>query len=79
MKIDAQKGEIMQLKKMATASLRLVLAPLKGALTGVQEAAKQPLATSWRQFVLNDMRLYFSPVTGAFAGVREELKRQRSH
>lgn len=66
----------MKLKNIGNASLLLVLAPMKGAIAGVKEASNRPRATSWKQFILDDVRLYFAPFTGAIAGVRAELNRQ---
>lgn len=65
----------MQIRNIAHASLRLLVAPITGAVEGVKEAIHRPRTKNWQQFILNDIRAYFAPLTGAINGVRKELTR----
>lgn len=53
---------------------KMFWSPFIGALEGVKAAANRPKATSWKEFIVNDIRLYFAPLTGAIGGVVNALK-----
>jgi len=64
-------------KRSAPFCLRLLIAPVKGAIQETRLAWYRT-SNNWREFFVNDIRRYFAPITGAVRGLSRELKRIRT-
>ena len=56
-------------------TVRLLIAPFKGAIVGTREAWDVPPAKSLKQFIRDDIRRYFAPITGAYKEFKKEWRR----
>jgi len=56
-------------------TIRLLIAPVKGAIIGTREAWDVPRPTNLKEFIRDDIRRYFAPITGACAEIKKEWRR----